>query len=412
MTTNVNPPTLAIGIAFGAGANTNAWTLDASPFPVTLGEPLVDVFEDVTADVRFLSIERGRSRELDAFQAGRCSLVLDNSDREYDPLNLAGSHVSGGVTQVKPGRRIRVIATHPTTLVEYPLFQGTVRDWQLGYAEPMGAQVGVSASDAKTDLANVEVAYTSTAALSGAAFRQLMAEAGIARYNADDGASQLQSTAFDETATGPLRLIEQSEQGAVYVDPEGFITFKSRHAVLTEARSNTSQATFGAGDLDYMTIELDYDSSMIRNDISLQRTGGTAQTATDADSITAYGKRSHKVTGLMTSTDAVLNDLATLMLSGYAEPAVRVKSITVAPMLNAALMTQALSRKLRDRVTVQYQPPGGGAIISQEVFVSGISHAMPSASLITTTFTFESTTTAIGWVLGTSALGVDTVLAA
>jgi hypothetical protein len=89
MTTNVNPPTLAIGIAFGAGANTNAWTLDASPFPVTLGEPLVDVFEDVTADVRFLSIERGRSRELDAFQAGRCSLVLDNSDREYDPLNLA-----------------------------------------------------------------------------------------------------------------------------------------------------------------------------------------------------------------------------------------------------------------------------------------------------------------------------------
>ena len=90
----------------------------------------------------------------------------------------------------------------------------------------------------------------------------------------------------------------------------------------------------------------------------------------------------------------------------------RVKSITVAPMLNAALMTQALSRSLRDRVTVQYQPPGGGAIISQEVLVSGISHAMPSASLITTTFTFESTTTAIGWVLGTSALGVDTVLAA
>ena len=46
-----------------------------------------DILTDVTSDVRTVSIRRGRSRELDRFQAGDLNVVLDNRDRDYDPTN-------------------------------------------------------------------------------------------------------------------------------------------------------------------------------------------------------------------------------------------------------------------------------------------------------------------------------------
>lgn len=46
-----------------------------------------DILTDVTTDVRDLRIRRGRSRELDKYQAGSADVTLDNRDRDYDPTN-------------------------------------------------------------------------------------------------------------------------------------------------------------------------------------------------------------------------------------------------------------------------------------------------------------------------------------
>ena len=42
---------------------------------------------DVTRDVRSLSVRRGRSFQLEQFQAGQATVILGNNDRDYDPTN-------------------------------------------------------------------------------------------------------------------------------------------------------------------------------------------------------------------------------------------------------------------------------------------------------------------------------------
>jgi len=308
-------------------------------------------------------------------------------------------------TQIRPGRRIRVTAEHPDTNVEYPVFYGIVREWDVNYPNQIGAVVA-RATDLMTDLAVTDVEVTTSAGTPGNAFRQVMAAAGISRFTAVSGSSTLQETVFSTPALQATQLIEQSELGTAYTDRDGIIRFEGRNTVLSQERSAVSQATFGAGHLLFRDLELDYDSDQIRNAISLTRDGGTAQTAESTDSIAEYGKRSFSRSGLMNATDSELEDLADYLLGGFSEPAVRVRSITIDPMNHPDLLTQALAREIRDRVTVQYQPPAGGTQISQEVFISGIQHQLSSGGAMTTKFSFETTDLAYGWVLDVSAFPV------
>ena len=405
-------PTFSVGIKFSGGADNAGWSLGYGALgSVQLGEaddPALYI--NVVADVRAITINRGRNRELEQYQAGTASVVLDDRARDYDPLNLSGTYVSGGVTQVKPGRRIRIKATHPTTLTQYSIFTGTIRDWQLGYNRT-DATTTAQCSDAMTDLANVDITTTTTAGLSGVAAGEVLGVAGIGLLSVDAGQATLQATTFTNvSALAAMQTLEASEQGSVYADETNIVQFADRHAILSEARSNTSQATFGAGNLPYIDIALDYSSDLIKNNVTVTRTSGVAQTSTDATSVTAYGKKSYGLSGMAVSTDVQALATAAYIVSAYKDPAVRVSSITIAPQYHADTMTQALSRQIRDRVTVQFAPPGGGTI-SQELFIEGIEHSVSPQGQMSTRFTFSSTATAFGWSLGTGALNTTAILA-
>lgn len=402
-------PTLSVEIAFSAGANPAAWTLDVSPFPVTLGDALVDVYTDVSADVRGLNISRGKSRELDQFQAGRCVVNLDNRTRDYDPLNLSGPYVSGGATQIKPGRRIRVSATHPITAVEYDLYHGTVRDWQLDYTGKFDAVTTPMATDLMTELANTKVSVTTSAAASGTAVGEVLANAAINAYDADTGSSTLQAMTFTGTALEALRVIEQTEQGFLFVERDGVIRFIERLALLTETRHSTSQATFGSGNLTYEKIQIAYESDVIKNHAVVTRTGGSAQDYSDETSITDYGERLITLSNMASSSDTEALALANFLVEKWKDPAVRVRQITFHPRKHSDLMTQALARRLLDRVTVEFAPVGGGTAISQELWIIGIQHDFKPADM-STTFTFAPTDYLHGWMLDVSHLDSETIL--
>tara|TARA_R110000765_G_scaffold388484_1_gene480803 strand:+ start:576 stop:1814 length:1239 start_codon:yes stop_codon:yes gene_type:complete len=406
-------PTLRIGVRFVGGADNDGWSLGASPLPTQLGEPDdISVYEDVYSDLRSFQMSRGRSRELEQYQAGTGLVVLDNLSRNYDPLNLSGDHVDGGVTQIQPGRRIRVQATHPTTSVVYDLFFGTIREWDLDYPDGYDATASAHFSDSMTDLARTSVTVTTTAGLSGVAAAEILDAANFSRIEVDGGIAQLQATAFSGThALAALQRTATSDQGAVYVDHSGFVQYDDRHALLTETRSNTSQFTFGAAGLPILSVGMDYSSDLIKNAVAATRSGGSKQSASDAASIILYGENAYALTNMMLATDADALTTAEYILSGYAYPDVRIRSVTLAPQESAALMTAALSLELRDRVTVTFQPPGGGAAISQELFVERIRHNIAPNSQMSTQLTFSSTETSFGWTLGVSELGTSTILA-
>lgn len=406
-------PTFSVGIKFSGGADSAGWSLGYGALgSVQLGEPDdPNLYIDVASDVRAITINRGRSRELEQYQAGTASVVLDDRAREYDPLNLSGTYVdSGGVTQVKPGRRIRIKATHPTTLTQYSIFTGTIRDWQLGYNRT-DATTTAQCSDAMTDLANVDITTTTTAGLSGVAAGEVLGVAGIGLLSVDAGIATLQATTFTNvSALSAMQTLEASEQGSVYADETNVVQFADRHAILKETRSNTSQATFGTGNLPYIDIALDYSSDLIKNNVTVTRTGGVAQTSTNATSVTAYGKKSYDLSAMALSTDVQALSTADYIVSVYKEPAVRVSSITIASQYHADTMTQALSRQIRDRVTVQFAPPGGGTI-SQELLIEGIEHSVSPQGQMSTRFTFSSASLVKGWALGFGALDTTTILA-
>tara|TARA_R110000824_G_scaffold229327_2_gene417032 strand:- start:1782 stop:2861 length:1080 start_codon:yes stop_codon:yes gene_type:complete len=358
-------------------------------------------------------MSRGRSRELEQYQAGTGSVVLDNRLRNYDPLNLSGDHVADGVTQIQPGRRIRIKATHPTTSVVYDLFYGVIRDWELDYdGGGLDATSRAQFSDALTDLGRTEVNVTTRAGLSGLAAADILDDANVSRVDVDGGISTLQATTFSGTkALAALQRTATSDQGAVYVDHSGFIQYDDRHALLRETRSRTSRFTFGAGNLPIQDISLDYSTDLVKNSVTATRSGGSKQSASDADSIIEYGALSYSLPNMMVSTDSAALATAEYILAGYKDPDVRVRKITIAPQTHADLMTAALSLELRDRVTVTFAPPGGGSAISQQLFVERIQHRISPANQMTTDLTFSSTDTSFGWILGVSELGTGSILA-
>lgn len=107
----------------------------------TTGPRDVPIWERIPlADIRSIDINRGRNRELDRFQAGRMTCVLDNRDRLYDPRYSAGANFGN----VKPMKRIRLRAVWDNT---YDLFTGFVDSWDQDYGMPNEATCTVTATD-------------------------------------------------------------------------------------------------------------------------------------------------------------------------------------------------------------------------------------------------------------------------
>lgn len=96
-------PDVRVRIAFdlAAGGAGNFFTLD-DPVKGELDDAPFglagDILEDVTDDVRTVSVRRGRSRELERFQAGAASVVLNSQDRKYDPSYRVTQSATGGDT--------------------------------------------------------------------------------------------------------------------------------------------------------------------------------------------------------------------------------------------------------------------------------------------------------------------------
>lgn len=143
---------------------------------------------------------------------------------------------------------------------------------------------------------------------------------------------------------------------------------------------NTSQMTAGDGggaEIPYADIELDYSDSFLANEWNVTREGtevspGQVQTVSDTTSISQYGKVPQSLSGLPCVDDSAASTIATAMLAKYKDPFTRVKSVT----FNCAIPAVAeavFRRDLMDRITVKRRPPGGGSVISQDVFIQHIS---------------------------------------
>lgn len=416
-------PTPVLEIAF-SGISTSTWLVLNDPIRGVLGQGIAaggasGEFTDVSQWVRSGSVQRGSTRvdnPLITYEPGTATAVLDNRDRRFDPTNLGGPYVSGGASLVKARRAFRLRASWDG--VNYDLYQGFTGNFDVKWDDLSNndSTSVVPALDAFSIFSrNDRTAGGSVGANedSGARVDRILDGIGWSAVDriVATGDTLLQATDLGGNTLDELQQTAVSELGELYVDAAGKVVFRNRHALLTDARSNTSQLTFNdqatGAEIPYHALSFSTDDSTMANTVKVTREGGTEQIATDTASIT----ENFEVTFTPPSNPLLTSDtealqMANWILSQSKDPENRFTEIMIKVHHDPDLIVPAVfARELGDRVTIIRHPPGGGDPIDQDVFIRGIKHEF-TPSTWEVTFTLQSADRGSFLTLNNSILGV------
>jgi hypothetical protein len=374
-------PDTRVRIAFdlAAGGAGNFFTLDDpvkgeldnAPFGLA-----GDILEDVTDDVRSITVRRGRSRELERYQAGAATVSLDNSGRKYDPA--AGTAVTPFGASMRPRKAVQI------TTAGQPVFNGVVDDWDLDYSLQGDHLASVKVTDGFVFLASQEIEpHTTTTQATGARIQAILDRAEIAwppgKRAIDTGSATLQADAIGGTADPKpvaalpyLQKVDEAEQGALFIGADGSLTFRGRSSL--QVLTDVVFADDGTG-VPYTNISASYGSEELRNRVTVSRLNGGTATAVDAASVAAYGAIDFEIRDSLLADDTQAQSLADAIVARYSEPLLRIDDIEVVlDALTPAQVDQVLALELGALVRVLYTPSGIGDPIDQFVRLDQIEH--------------------------------------
>jgi hypothetical protein len=187
-------------------------------------------YNDITADVVSISVDRGKDPQQDTFNAASCSVQLNNQTRNFDP-DYGPSPYQGLIV---PTGSVRIFSD------DQIIFTGVITDWNFSYSPNGESFAEMIASDAFWNLNNqVLTEYEPVEQLSSARILSVLARpeaggtavwptatrrisAGVATmgdYSVNDGTNILSY----------LQEVEKAEPGRLFIDKEGRIVFRSRN---------------------------------------------------------------------------------------------------------------------------------------------------------------------------------------
>jgi hypothetical protein len=332
-----------------------------------------DVFEDVSDDVRSVSVRRGRSRELTAFTAGQASVVLDNRARLYDPT--AGTAVSPYAPSILPRKALSI------EVGGQALFTGIVEDWDLQFSLDGDATTTAKGTDGFTLLAGETItAGTATPQGSGARVSAILTDVDwpIGKRRIDTGVASLGADVIAEntTALSYLQTIDVSEGGALFIAKDGSVEFLERTA--SQATPVMSFTDDGTG-VPFSDISLEFGTESLFTQVTVEYVGGTAVATAGTAVTNNYGLIELNIKTLLADSDEA-DDIADFYLFRYSEPQVRIDQLEVRMNgLSAAQQLQVLDLELGDPVDIVFTPQGVGSPIERVVVVDQIEHNITPA---------------------------------
>jgi hypothetical protein len=349
-------------------------------------------FADLTSLVESVNITRGRSRQLDQFNAGTATVTFNNSSRILDPLNTSSIYYP----YVLPRCPVQILANG------IPIYTGLITDWNLDYdIASNGDRMYASCSDVFTVLANTTLtAHTTTQEATNTRINNVLDYTEVAYQGARNigtGSSTLGGTAASTSFSVSdgtnlltyLQLVNTSEQGYLFMAADGTLTFKGRSSVLNAVAGATFSYT---GSILYQTLLNSYGDELLYNYIVTQSPAGAQQITSDATSISQYQSQSLNITNLLNSTTTEVAGLGNYLLGKYKNPVLRFTNVsTQMAALSTANQNIALGLDLTSVVTVVKNfTTGTPSTESQTLIVSGVSHNITPGSHIIS-YTFEST---------------------
>ena len=201
----------------------------------------------------------------------------------------------------------------------------------------------------------------------------------------DAGQTTMQADpANQRTALAALQTVAASEYGAIYIDATGRVTFQDRALTASSAGGVVTYFADNGSGIPYNNVKWVLDDSQVYNSVTITRTGGTVQTATDAASVAKYFTHSYNSAGLLMETNAAALDLANAFLASRKETGVRVDSLTIdlnSP--NNASVTAALALDFFAPIRIYTTQPLG-TYLDETVQIFGISHDIRPNKWVTT----------------------------
>ena len=338
-------------------------------------------FIDITEYVQNITINRGRSNQLDTFNTGTLSILADDraSGRSFDPLNTASPWYQGDLG-IAPRRAIEVYGGSSGTAA---MFKGYVYDLNIDYDEPNLSSAQILAVDALAQLAQTNlVGFNPSQQLTSERVDAILSRNEVAWSTAlreiNPGLATVGTVAYEDNANvlDALQALQVSENGRFYASRDGLLVFDPR----IETSFGTAVAVLGGTavtDVPIRSLNNLYGAETVLNRISVQVLGSSVLSGANGTASQAeYGIKNFALNNLPLVSDAAGSALAAALLDRYQTPVVVFNETSV--LLNGLSSVQQelmASLEIGDILTVEKRfAVGSPSVIRQDVVVESIRH--------------------------------------
>ena len=349
---------LVVGMSLGFPVN--VFTLNDAVLGV-LDTAILDgalVAEPVTEFTQSVSIARGRSANQNEVQAGVATIVLNNNDRRFDPINEDSPYWDSttDTSGVEPRRFVEIISNGEH------LFQGAITAINISYDSDFSTCT-IEASDDFTRLANMTIAtaFTPSIQISGNRVTTIL-DLPEVDYPTDQraietGGKDLQALLID-AGTNVLSYLQQvalADQALLFVSREGDIVYTDPLGTVlnTNIQATFTDSTASAGVIPYTAIATITDQNFLYNRIVTSKDGGIEFVEDDATSQTSYGIQTFSLTDLLLENDSDAEALAEELLAKYKDPVYRFDDMQfVFNALSVSNQTTMASLEIGDNIKI------------------------------------------------------------
>ena len=371
----------------------------------TLGSGVLPI--EVTSLVERIAIRRGRNRITGQFISGTADVQLYDENGNWNPVNPAGSYYPDLV----PLRQIIITADYGGN--NYYLFSGYIQAYDTGFwrgTEDV-SRVTLRCVDGFRLLSGASITTVTGGTAgqdSGTRINKILdqIEFPVSLRNIDTGDSTLQADpGTQRNVLDALQQVENSELGGVFLDGQGIVNFKNRNAMISSPATAAYSFADDGTAISYQDAVVAFDDTTLINSVSVTRTGGSAQTAFDQNSIDKYFLHSGIREDILVQNDTESLNQAKAILATRKDPEPRVDSIVLNLYddTNPNKPLSGVDIELLDGVTVKKTMPGSSSITQNSVVI-GINHDITKSSWNTKLFTSEPLVA--GFVLDSSLDGI------
>ena len=380
-------------------------------------------FNDISAYTRRVSIKYGRERLIeDAFQAGSCTIELDNTGNEFTPGHSDSSYGNSQLIN----REVRIsseVVGGSDSYATY-LWRGFITD--ANYSAGFGTStVYLTSVDGFDRLASASIynqnfseEYTGirVANVLDLASVDYPDESSPLDRDIDYGSIKASAvTGLTANALDYIQQLARTENGRFLINQAGtpsatnFGGIASYYAVNASTVDHgvtvSDAVTLATGQVEAAHLGLEWGSELLFNSYEFTPASGAVQTGSNAASITKYGQRVIKRTLLSDTGDS--DEAGIYFIGLFDEPALRVSQVVVSiDSATTASAERLLHLQVMSGLDLSYLPPGSSVTLNSALVVEGVAldigvRDMANGSArITATYSTSSADRTGYWILG------------